>query len=101
MGSRPRVFKRCCCEQTVLLRGIADPSGPGPRSFGANLLGASAYDSEAMGYCAHWRAFGMSGRGVSSPFDVLTCGVGRAYSMLHHQLVLVNRLLPCCAVSCL
>ena len=44
----------------------------------------------------------MSGRGVSSPFDVLTCGVGRA-GLQHftHELVFVNRLPPCCAVSCL
>ncbi|OLQ08703.1 hypothetical protein AK812_SmicGene7804 [Symbiodinium microadriaticum] len=44
----------------LLLRAvsIADFSGPATRSFGANVLGASAYDSEAMGYSAHWGTFG-------------------------------------------
>ena len=102
MGPGSRVFKRCCCAQTVLLREIADLPGPGPRSFGANVLGASAYDSEAMGYSAHWKAFGMSGRGVSSPFDVPTCSVGRAgpqYPTSSTHVFSLHRLPPRCAVS--
>ncbi|CAE7868876.1 unnamed protein product [Symbiodinium microadriaticum] len=57
----------------LLLRAvsIADFSGPATRSFGANVLGASAYDSEAMGYSAHWGTFGAVGSGcVLAVFSV-------------------------------
>ena len=81
----------------MLLRGIADLSGPAPRSFGANVLGASAYDSEAMGYSAHWRASGTVGSGCV--LAVLSADLQRWQGRPTASYIFLHRLPTCCAVS--